>query len=217
MGNCKVTLAGREVGAVCWQRHNARCHVSLSCRFEPGVFYRATLEGDGEEIPLGLLVQEGERFVAARWLTAAQSRRLEEAKQVRCHIQRTPMENDETEPQEPPAAPEASEPIPDQRPRVEPPGRLLEEFFPLDVESISDPLLKRLAGERKGLLQAEDLLAMPALEEQDPMAPFFCMMHPASCGTERWYLLPLQDGCPVSAEIGQKSQQEGDTLDWVMT
>jgi len=201
---CDVVLGGRRIGQASWQSGGLRYRVAVRCRYEPGCFYRAILEADGNPISLGLLVLEEGEFVTERSLTAPQSRQLKTAQTVQCRIERSCMDD-------------CGEPDDPEQQMPEPSGDLSEEFEPVLPEKILDPLLQRLIRERGDVVKRGDLLAMPAREGEDPMAPFFCLLQPEIIGDAPWYLLQVEQGIPVPPQIGQKSSLQPGTMDRVMT
>lgn len=209
MGECSVMLAGRRIGLAAWQRKGPRCRVTVRCQFAPNVLYRAVLEADRAELPLGILIREENSFVTDRWLTPTQSSLLEQASAVCCRIQVCAMDGTVL-PTEP-----LQESIPE--PLLQPPGKPLSAFAPLEPEILSDPLLTQLARERGDLLILGDLVAMPARQGEDPVAPLFCLLEPARLGEEPWYLLGLQNGQPTFAGIRQESLSERGKLEGVMS
>lgn len=209
MGTCSVVLAGRQVGTAVWERSGLRCRVKVRCRFEPDVLYRACMEVDGQQLPLGLLIPEGEHFVTDRLLPPGQSRLLEQAESVLCTIARTGLDGVGL-PQDKP------EPTPDPV-LLQPLGILGEQLAPVPEGLITDPLLAEAAAARGDLLWYAPWLTMPARQGEDPMAPFFCLLQPAELGAEAWYLLRLENGTPVHPENRQKSHPMQDKLDGVMT
>ena len=192
MPQCEALLDGAAVGWAFWQQEQGRWKVQVRCRYEPEYFYRATLEVGENQIPLGLLVPRENIFVTEKWLTPAQGRLLEQG-EPSCRILKSRMDGRQPEEKAPPVK------------MLEPPGIPVSDLQPVAAESIRDELLAELVARRGDVLAWEHGLAMPARTDADPMAPFFCLMTPATCGGEYWYLLGLENGAPVPAEIRQKS------------
>ena len=213
MGECAAVYGKKTVGRAVWYRQGLRQRVEVRCPFEPEVFYRAFLEADGERWLIGLMVPREDTFFAARLLSAAQTMQLERAAQIVCRIERSAMDGSCAESE---TNAEEQLPTPSEGKRLEPPGMAFSAFSPLEPETVSDPLLARLAAERGDLQRAGDWLALPCRPGADPMAPFFCLMLPSCLGAEKWYLLHLQNGFPVSPQIRQESHSDKDKLDGVM-
>ena len=70
MERCSCYLGAKQIGEMQWKRESQQLMVEVQCPFETGYIYRAILDCQAGELPLGVMLPEHGQFVLRRQMTA---------------------------------------------------------------------------------------------------------------------------------------------------
>ena len=66
MERCGCYLGGKQIGEMQWKKDGQQLMTEMQCPFEAGYIYRAILEHQAGELPLGVMLPEHGQFVLRR-------------------------------------------------------------------------------------------------------------------------------------------------------